>query len=256
MHLLGRLKAFSGIILFLCLLLGGTAFPSVAEADFPGTQDEMYPQILTEDYLAALAKEKIEETLAVQGETRRYTLMLSRRMNAMRCPPGALICEAELPKDLRYGGMNPVNVKVYVDGALFRKIVCYYELHVYGPMLVAARDLRLEQILTPADIRLEEHEVEDNSEFYLEDSAQVIGKVPARVIRTGTPITERLLQNPIVIEVGAAVQIVANYKGIQVKTEGIAMQRGRVGKIIRVRNAASSKILRGLVIDATTVEIQ
>ncbi len=256
MFFLGRVKAFGGTVLLCCLILAGAVFPSGAEAEFPGTQDEKYPQILTEDYLAALAKEKIEETLAEQGETRRYTLMLSRKMNAVRCPPGALICEAELPKDIRYGGMNPVNVKVYVDGALFRKTVCYYELHVYGPMLVAARDLRLEQVLTSADIRLEEHEVEGNSEFYLEDPAQVIGKVPSRIIRNGTPITEKLLQNPIVIEVGAAVQIVTNYKGIRVKTEGIALQRGRVGKIIRVRNATSSKILRGLVIDASTVEIQ
>ncbi len=255
MRFVGRFRGFPAAVLLICLLFGTAAFPFRAEADFPGTQDEKYPQILTDDYLAALAKEKIEETLASQGETRRYTLMLSRKVNPMRCPPGVLICEAELPKDLRYGGLNPVNMKVYVDGALFREIVCYYELHVFGSMLVAARDLRLEQVLTPADIRLEEHEVESNSEFYLEDPEKVIGMVPSRVIRSGTPLTEKLLQTPIVIEVGATVQIVTNYKGIQVKTEGVALQRGRVGKIIRVRNAASSKILRGRVIDASTVEI-
>ena len=239
----------------LSLLLAGMFLPAEAEAEFPGTQEEKYPQVISAEQMASLAQEKLEETLAAQGETRRYTLMLSRKVQGMRCPPGELVCETELPKDIRYGGLNPVYVKVYVNGVLFRRTICYYELHVYGEMLVAARDLRLEQVLTDADIRLEEHEVEKASEFYLEDPALVVGRVPTRVIRSGTPLTDNMLQNPVVIEVGSPVEIVTNHKGIRVKTGGIAMQKGRVGKIIRVRNALSSKILRARVIDATTVEV-
>ena len=239
----------------LFLVAGGVFLPAVAEAEFQGTQDERYPQVIPADYIEALAREKLEQTLAEQGETRRYTIMLSRKVGSVRCPDGAIICETELPKELRYGGLNPVYVKVYVNGALYRRSICYYELHVYGQMLVAARDLRPEQLLTAADVRFEEHEVENRSEFYLEDPALVVGRVPNRVIRSGSPITDGILQNPVVIDNGAPVQLVANYNGVKITTEGVALQKGRVGNIIRVRNVTSSKILRGRVIDATTVEI-
>ncbi|MBR6268862.1 MAG: flagellar basal body P-ring formation protein FlgA [Selenomonadaceae bacterium] len=248
-------RAFCGVLAAFLLVLGGLILPAVAEAEFQGTQDERYPQVIPADYIEALARERLEKTLEEQGETRRYTIMLSRKVQSMRCPEGTLVCETELPKDLRYGGLNPVYVKVYVNGALYRRSICYYELHVYGQMLVAARDLRPEQLLTAADVRFEEHEVENRSEFYLEDPALVVGRVPNRVIRSGSPITDGILQNPVVIDNGAPVQLVANYNGVKITTEGVALQKGRVGNIIRVRNATSSKILRGRVIDATTVEI-
>ena len=229
--------------------------PSPVSAEFGWTQDEMYPQVLPADYLTNLAKERIEKQLAAEGETRRTVLALSRKMQSMRCPAGELVCETELPKGLRYGGLNPVTIKVYVNGALFRRAICYYELHVYGTMLIAAHDLRLEKVLTPADVRVEEHEVESSAARYLSDPSAVAGRVPTRILRGGTPITEDLLQNPVVIDVGSPVLIVSNHGGIQVNVDGIALQKGRVGKIIRVRNAKSSKIMRARVIDAATVEL-
>ena len=248
-------KVFCAAVAAFLLLAGGLFPPAVAEAEFQGTQDERYPQVLPADYIETLAREKLEQTLEEQGETRRYTLMLSRKVQGMRCPEGNLVCEAELPKELRYGGLNPVYVKVYVDGALYRRSICYYELHVYGQMLVAARDLRPEQLLTASDVRLEEHEVANRSEFYLEDISQVVGRVPNRVIRSGYPIADGVLQNPVVIDMGAPVQILVNFNGVQIKTDGVALQKGRVGKIIRVRNTKSAKILRARVIDGSTVQV-
>ena len=64
-----------------------------------------------------------------------------------------------------------------------------------------------------------------------------------------------MLQNPVVLDVGSPVTILTSYRGIQVRAEGIAMQRGRVGKSIRVRNVKSAKILSGIVRDASTVEV-
>ena len=64
-----------------------------------------------------------------------------------------------------------------------------------------------------------------------------------------------MVQSPIVIESGVNVTIISSKNGIKISAAGIAMQRGRIGKIIRVRNAASKKVLRAKVIDARTVEI-
>ena len=66
--------------------------------------EERFPQSVASDYFAQLAREKLESELARTGDTRRHTLDLVRAPMEMRLPPGALICEVELPQPVRYGG--------------------------------------------------------------------------------------------------------------------------------------------------------
>ncbi len=228
---------------------------SVAEAYGPGTQAERYPQEISSEYFAQLANDELEKKLQAIGETRRHVLRLRRAPQPMNLPAGQLICEVKVPQQLAYGGVNPIYISVYVDGAFYRRSVCYYELDVYEHVLVATHDLDIEKTLAASDLRLEERSIDGSPGKYLTDMNQAVGRVPSRVIRAGTAIAAAMLQNPIVMDVGTPVTLVTSYGGVEAKAEGIAMQKGRVGKIIRVRNARSGKMLRGRVVDATTVEI-
>ena len=235
---------------FFCLFL-----PASAEAYGSCLQTEKFPQSISTARFAELAEARIRTELKSVGETRRCEIRLMRSAPDMRLPAGAVICEVDLPNQLRYGGVTPVYVSVYVDGVFYRRGICYYQLQVYEPVLVAVHDLMLEKTISAADVRVEEREVEGSRGLYLNKPAEIEGKVPARIIRTGQIVAKNMLQNPIVLEVGTPVTILTNYRGVQVKTEGIAMQRGRVGKRIRVRNVKSSKMLSGIVRDASTVEV-
>lgn len=240
----------------LCFIWSGFFFLQGAYASYgPGMQIERYPQTIPEEQFAKLSEEKLEAVLEEQGETRRHALKFLRGPQTMHCPPGEITCEVSLPKQMRYGTTIPVYLSVYIDGKFYRRATCYYRVMVYDKVLVAARDIPLEHKIAAGDVRLEEREIESRADEYLTEIAAAAGQVPARVIKEGTPITERMLQSPIVMEAGAAITLVANHNGIQAKAEGVAMQRGRIGKIIRVRNAKSRKVLRGRVIDASTVEI-
>ena len=104
-------------------------------------------------------------------------------------------------------------------------------------------------------MRLEERSVAGGAGRYLTKIEEVQGRVAARTIKEGTAVESVMLQQPIVMDVGSPVTIRVKYHGIEVTANGIAMQRGRLGAKIRVRNVASGKVLRGTVIDATTVEI-
>lgn len=246
----------SAVLVFALLMVFAAFPPGIAGAVYGGgTQEELYPQKLPADYLDALAQEKFEAELSERGETRRHTLRLAKTLQEMSCPVGRLICEVDLAKEIRYGGITPVNIRVYVDDVLYRKVVAYYELHVYDALLTAVHDLPVESTVKPADVRVQEQEVESGAKTYLTDWKQVGDRVPARIIRAGTAITENMLQNPLVLDVGSPVTIISNYNGVEIRTEGIAMQRGRVGKVIRVRNARSAKVLRCRVLDAANVEV-
>ena len=243
------------IAAILCFVGSGFFFLPAGSAYGLGTQMERYPQVIPADQFPVLASQKLEESLKEQGEERRHELKFMRGPQTMHCPAGEITCEATLPKQIRYGATIPVYISVYIDGKFYRRATCYYRVVVYDKVLVAARDLPLEHKIEIGDLRLEEREIDSRADVYLEDFSQVAGQVPARVIKEGTPITDRMIQSPFVMESGATITLVATYNGIQVRAEGVAMQRGRIGKVIRVRNAKSRKVLRGRVLDAATVEI-
>ena len=237
---------------FLC---GVFSYSYTQAAYGPGQQIERYPQIVSDTRLVLLAQQKIEEQLKEQGEKRRTEITLLRAAATLHAPPGQLTIEPTLPRDVRYGLTTPVYLSIYLDGKFYRRATCYFRVMVYDKILVAARDLPLEREIEAKDVRLQDVAIEDKGDIYLKDANTVIGKVPSRVIRSGTPIRENMLQSPIVIESGSAVTIISKKNGIMISAEGVAMQRGRIGKIIKVRNAVSRKVLRGKVIDAKTVEI-
>ena len=234
---------------FFCL------FPASASAYGGGTQAERFPQTVTAAQFAAYAQEKLEQELTARGETRRHTLTLARAAAAMHAPAGALICEVKVLGAIRYGGLTPVHVLVYVDGKFYRRAILYYRVAVYDTVLVAAHDLRPDQEIGTGDVRQAEIAVEDAGTVYLRELAEVAGRVPSRFLKTGTPLSADVLQAARVLEAGDPVTLVTNYNGIEVKAEGIALQRGRVGERIRVRNARSAKVLMGTVLDAHTVRV-
>lgn len=251
-----KLCVLRGIICATLVVISGVFSYSISFAAYgPGQQIEKYPQIVTDDRMANLAKAKILEKLKEMNETRKNEVTLLRSAATLHAPQGNLTIEATLPRDIRYNLTTPVYLMIYIDNKFYRRATCYFRVTVYDNILIAARDLSLEKEITANDVRIEEYAVENQGEVYLKDLGTIVGKVPSRAIKAGMPIKENMIQSPIVIESGASITMISNKNGIKIAVEGVAMQRGRIGKIIRVRNASSKKVLRAKVIDAHTVEI-
>lgn len=245
-----------GILCAAFVILSGVFSCSTAFAAYgPGQQIEKYPQMLTDTQMIRVSQAKIESKLREIGEKRKHSVTLLKSAQTLHAPAGNMRLETTLPRDIRYNMTTPVYILIYIDDKFYRRATCYFRVEVFDKVLVAARDLSLEKEISASDLRLENIAVENQGEVYLKDSAAIVGKVPSRVIKAGTPIRNNMIQSPIVIESGVNVTIISNKNGIKISAEGIAMQRGRIGKVIRVRNAASKKVLRARVIDAHTVEI-
>lgn len=240
---------------FFCLFV--FAFPPQAEALYGGgMQAEAFPQRITSQKIAGIARQKLELELHNASETRRHVLTLTNAPGDIRLPAGKLRYEAELPGKIRYGGVQPVHIRLFIDEKLYRRVICYYRVQVFEKVLVAGMDLPLEKAIAESAVRVEEREVTGGQGRYLAEFKDIAGRVPIRYVHMGQPIEQNMLQNPVVIHAGTPVKLVTNHKGISVSAQGIAMQKGRVGGRIKVRNATSSRILQGKVIDASTVEIE
>ena len=202
-----------------------------------------------------MTDEKIEALLRDKEETRRHEVTLVKPPRDMKLPAGEVSFTVEAPLGLTYNRRTPIYVSVLLDGKPYRRMLCYYSIRVYDTVLVAARNLFPEQPLSEVDLRFEEREVTRVRGRCLKDKSEALGHVVSRMVQEGAVLSEDLLRQPVVMETGAMVTIVSHYNGIEVRVSGVALGRGRVGQKIRVRNAASRKVMLAKVLDASTVEI-
>jgi flagella basal body P-ring formation protein FlgA len=90
---------------------------------------------------------------------------------------------------------------------------------------------------------------------WITDPAAAMGKTARFALPIGKPLRAPMLALPLVIARQAPVQLRYVRGSMQLRTEGIALEEGRVGASIRVRNLQSQKEIVGIVRDANTVEI-
>ena len=242
-------------ILFLWSGLFAFLWATAASAAYGGAQGDRFPTILSSAQLSELAVQKIEEKLGEMGETRRHELHLQRAASTMHLPAGEVTAVVEFPRGLPYSREFPVSFAVYIDGVFYRRATSYYRVTVYDRVLVAMTNIRAEEPISAANARVEERTVDTPPELTLTDFTRLAGRVAGRYIQKDATITPSVLAMPLVMRPGNAVELVFDTNGIVIRAEGVALEPGRIGYEIRVRNVRSGKILRGKVIDAATVRI-
>ena len=82
----------------------------------------------------------------------------------------------------------------------------------------------------------------------------VTGLSSRRSLRAGEILRQGQLASPVLVKRGAAVSIVARKEQVQVSMDGVAMDAGAQGEVIRVRNASSGTIIRARVLEPGMVE--
>lgn len=204
--------------------------------------------------IQTLAQDALEKALADKGEYRRHEIFFSNTPPDIKLPEGTVDVKTDIPADISYVSMTPVRTTVYVNGRVARTISLTAKVRVYDTVLVANHDLRIEVAVGASDFHTAEIVIDGRNE-YIKDPAEVVGLVPHRFIRAGSPVTMSYFQQPIAVNSGQRVNIIINYNGIRATARGIVMTRGRIGSIVKVKNELSERILTAKVIDSQTVEV-
>ena len=212
-------------------------------------------QIIPGGQIEAMAVSEIERLLDERGESRRREITLLRPLADFSVPNGVIDMKISVPSGtIIYNGVTPVKARVNVGGKMYRDVNFVVSVKIFDFVMVANHDLRIETPVTESDFHLEEIAIDGRMD-YVKDVQDIIGLVPHRVIRAGSPVAVNYFQQPLVISNSHPVRIIVRYKGIEVSAKGIALTRGRIGEIIKVKNESSQKIVSARVIDAGTVEV-
>ncbi len=124
-----------------------------------------------------------------------------------------------------------------------------------GKAVVATRDLLRGELVTAADVRLEQQDLTRLHSGYLSARDLAVGKRVKRTVRQGRIIKPTQIVAPTLIKKGAEVTITVNSNRIQVRTKGEALSSGGPGERIRVRNLSSNKLLEATVVSAGIVQV-
>lgn len=116
------------------------------------------------------------------------------------------------------------------------------------PVLVAAGALLRGMTVQPSDVRVQQMPMTAGSGVYLESPSEAVHSEVLRDLPAGTPLRRSDLRPVILVKRGQLVQFsVGQSTGFMVSARVEALQDGRMGEAIKLKNPESGRVLSGVV---------
>jgi flagellar basal body P-ring formation protein FlgA len=152
-----------------------------------------------------------------------------------------------------------VDVTILSKGVKQAEVPVSFDVHLCQTVAVASRRIERDHPLTAEDLFFERRPV-DNIAGFLTESESPVGKRTKRVILplqvvTKGDIGDNEANAATVIRQRDAVKLVARAGSLVVTTTGEALQDGRTGQTIKVRNVDSKKVVTGRVVNRNEVQV-
>lgn len=164
----------------------------------------------------------------------------------------------ECANPLRFNSKRPLG-----SGAFSIETTCDYprrwsrylhgDIELLRPVLVTVRPLAKGHQLLVEDLRLTWRDQGKLHNGFFDQLTEVVGFELKRSLTSDQPITPNALRPPLLIERGDTVNIQAGRGGVSVQVTGTALEDGRMGQQIRVRNNRSGREVRARVIGSALV---
>lgn len=210
------------------------------------------------------ASQKIDRT-AVQNQVnlflddhfanRDYELESIRLKESDLYPAGQLEMVLLPPQRVNKNGKLSLTMDVLVDGEKKDTIRISGRVALYDTVACAARNLLKGETILETDVILVRKNI-FKFRYPVVTSVQLLdGKILKTDVPKNSVIKQTWLKTLPMIQKGDVVTLVARKHNLLIVTSGISKEDGFKNKLIRVENIGSGKVMRGLVIEESRVEI-
>lgn len=151
--------------------------------------------------------------------------------------------------------INRLRVDVRCEGPGGWDIAVTVKPDIYLPVIVAARPLERGQVINADSLAVKKLNISSTRGEYLTQPDEAIGMTVKRRIRDRQPITLPQLESPLLVDRGQRVLMIAEQNGVEARTMGEAMKKGRKGEIIKVKNESSGRVVSAIVADVGVVNM-
>lgn len=167
--------------------------------------------------------------------------------------------EAELrPGPLPLGRVH-LDLAVYLRGERRQAVPVVLDVRAYQRVAVCTRRVERGETLSEANVTLDRRAVQGLSS-YVTPGDSLLGKRAKHALQPGQVPTAHDVESaapetPVLVKQRELVKLVAKLGPVHVSTMAEALQEGRDGQWIRVRNVESKKVVVGRVVARATVEV-
>lgn len=126
---------------------------------------------------------------------------------------------------------------------------------IYLPVVVADGTLERGQVITPGSVAIRKLNISNSRGDYLTQADTIMGMTVKRRIRDRQAIMMSQLESPLLVDRGQRVLMIAAQNGVEARTMGEAMKKGRKGEIIKVKNESSGRVVSAVVSDVGVVNM-
>ncbi|MEK6589358.1 MAG: flagellar basal body P-ring formation chaperone FlgA [Nitrospinota bacterium] len=130
------------------------------------------------------------------------------------------------------------------------------DLKFIMPSVVAIRSIKRGELISDKDIKIEDREVNRDTSQIVSEPENIIGKQAKVDIKKGDFITVNIVEIITVVNLGDAVNIVAESDVLRVTVRGVVKEKGGKGELVKVLNVSSNKIIHAKVVDSHTVKVE
>ncbi|ANB70680.1 flagellar basal body P-ring formation chaperone FlgA [Aeromonas sp. FDAARGOS 1417] len=215
----------------------------------PQAQSDMLEQLLEQD-----ARKSLEGYITQQGwpvTTGEFRVWLAPSVEHLPpCPSHSLSLQAG-GQYRQPWGRRPYLIECTDPAWQVRGRV---EVSLLLPVWVAARDIAKGQAISASDLVEKELDVSRIQRGFIPSNHSLLGHKSNRHLRSGQLIGELDLQKSWTVKQGEGVLIRAGKGEFSATTRGEALENGRIGDGIKVKNLSSGKQIQAWVVDKGEVE--
>jgi flagella basal body P-ring formation protein FlgA len=227
-------RKFSAILALVSSILSGISCVAVADTNLAAQIEDAVRQHLSQ----RLAQQAVRENWQGLRFTLR-TVTLPTDLPLQACPHIPQIINT----DGNASGLLRQRLTVRCDGLPGWPLNVTAQANVFAEALVATQTLERGQVLTAAMLERQEVNLGKQRRGVIADLDQVVGLSTKRRIRPQQVLNNDLLISPWLVRRGEKVVMHAESGEIHAAIEAVALEDGRLGMRVRVKNPSSGKII-------------
>ena len=182
-----------------------------------------------------------------------YAIDLSYLNSRLNFKPCRVPLNIDTPQPLELGRSH---IKVACQDTKPWALNVPTDIHLFTDVVVLNQPLAKDQIINEAHLDLQRQNLAELRNGYYLKKDQVIGKQSKRALAGQTILNSYLILPALMIHKGDKVMIIASKGPMSVKMPGEALNDGREGRQIRVKNSRSERIIRAKVVAPGQVLVQ
>lgn len=160
--------------------------------------------------------------------------------------------EAAFPSDSNKNDINAIELTC--NGVHPWHTYVPVTVQVMTKVLVINRNIQPKETIADADLDFVPYDKKHLYNGYYKNKEEVIGKTAYRMMTAGTVLTQKNIQQPVLVNRNQVVDLVVNKNGMIVTMKGIAKLDGKLNDSIQVYNPSSKRTLDAVVIGSGKAE--